>query len=93
MTGPGCRCSVAGAFFVISGSHPKSSDVREAAPPVWSSEFRISHRLNLHFQVGKVYFADDAALIHSPIVAPLLLANRSVNMPANRSVSCQEMLS
>jgi 2-polyprenyl-6-methoxyphenol hydroxylase-like FAD-dependent oxidoreductase len=40
-----------------------------AGAPVWSSEFRISHRINDTLQKGNVYFAGDAAHIHSPMGA------------------------
>jgi 2-polyprenyl-6-methoxyphenol hydroxylase-like FAD-dependent oxidoreductase len=40
-----------------------------AGPPVWSSEFHISHRINDTLQKGNVYFAGDAAHIHSPMGA------------------------
>jgi 2-polyprenyl-6-methoxyphenol hydroxylase-like FAD-dependent oxidoreductase len=34
--------------------------------PVWISRFRISHRKIPEFRVGRVFFAGDAAHIHSP---------------------------
>ena len=34
--------------------------------PVWTSSFHIAHRLNATFATGGVYFAGDAAHIHSP---------------------------
>lgn len=40
-----------------------------AGPPAWRSEFHISHRINDAFQKGNVYFAGDAAHIHSPMGA------------------------
>ncbi|HLX70698.1 MAG TPA: FAD-dependent monooxygenase [Verrucomicrobiae bacterium] len=40
-----------------------------AGAPVWSSEFHISHRINSTLQKGNVYFAGDAAHIHSPMGA------------------------
>jgi 2-polyprenyl-6-methoxyphenol hydroxylase-like FAD-dependent oxidoreductase len=40
-----------------------------AGAPVWSSEFHISHRANSTLQKGNVYFAGDAAHIHSPMGA------------------------
>jgi 2-polyprenyl-6-methoxyphenol hydroxylase-like FAD-dependent oxidoreductase len=43
------------------------SDV--AGPPVWTSDFHISHRIAAHFQVGNIYFAGDAAHLHSPMGA------------------------
>lgn len=42
---------------------------KAAAPPVWSSEFHIAHRINDTLQKGNVYFAGDAAHIHSPMGA------------------------
>lgn len=39
------------------------------APPVWSSAFHISHRINDRMQQGQIYFAGDAAHVHSPIGA------------------------
>jgi 2-polyprenyl-6-methoxyphenol hydroxylase-like FAD-dependent oxidoreductase len=44
-------------------------DVKPAGPAVWQSYFQVSHRINQHFQVGNVFFAGDAAHIHSPIGA------------------------
>jgi 2-polyprenyl-6-methoxyphenol hydroxylase-like FAD-dependent oxidoreductase len=44
-------------------------DAAPAAAPIWESSFHISHRLNDHMQVGNVYFAGDAAHLHSPIGA------------------------
>ena len=40
-----------------------------AGAPVWSSEFHIAHRINDTLQKGNVYFAGDAAHIHSPMGA------------------------
>jgi 2-polyprenyl-6-methoxyphenol hydroxylase-like FAD-dependent oxidoreductase len=37
-----------------------------AGPPVWSSGFHISHRVDTTFSSGRVYFAGDAAHVHSP---------------------------
>ncbi|HEY2084315.1 MAG TPA: FAD-dependent monooxygenase [Verrucomicrobiae bacterium] len=44
-------------------------DVIPAASAVWTSEFYISHRINEHLQAGNIYFAGDAAHIHSPMGA------------------------
>jgi 2-polyprenyl-6-methoxyphenol hydroxylase-like FAD-dependent oxidoreductase len=38
-------------------------------PPIWASAFHISHRINTTLASGQVYFAGDAAHIHSPIGA------------------------
>ena len=40
-----------------------------AGEPAWSSEFHISHRIDETLQRGNVYFAGDAAHIHSPMGA------------------------
>lgn len=40
-----------------------------AGEPVWTSDFHISHRINEDLQMGNVYFAGDAAHIHSPMGA------------------------
>lgn len=42
---------------------------KPTAEPSWKSEFRISHRINDRLQQGQVYFAGDAAHIHSPMGA------------------------
>ena len=44
-------------------------DSTPAGKPVWTSDFHISHRINEHLKVGNVYFAGDAAHIHSPMGA------------------------
>jgi 2-polyprenyl-6-methoxyphenol hydroxylase-like FAD-dependent oxidoreductase len=38
-------------------------------PPIWESNFHVSHRINATLNVGQVYFAGDAAHIHSPMGA------------------------
>jgi 2-polyprenyl-6-methoxyphenol hydroxylase-like FAD-dependent oxidoreductase len=40
-----------------------------AGPPVWASSFHIAHRIVPTLAAGGVYFAGDAAHIHSPIGA------------------------
>lgn len=40
-----------------------------AGPPIWTSDFHISHRIGSTFSAGRVYLAGDAAHIHSPIGA------------------------
>jgi 2-polyprenyl-6-methoxyphenol hydroxylase-like FAD-dependent oxidoreductase len=44
-------------------------DAAPAGSPIWESSFHISHRINDHLQVGNVYFAGDAAHLHSPVGA------------------------
>jgi 2-polyprenyl-6-methoxyphenol hydroxylase-like FAD-dependent oxidoreductase len=41
----------------------------QAGPPVWTSSFHISHRINAALSEGGIYFAGDAAHIHSPLGA------------------------
>jgi 2-polyprenyl-6-methoxyphenol hydroxylase-like FAD-dependent oxidoreductase len=41
----------------------------QAGPPVWTSSFNISHRINRTLAAGAVYFAGDAAHVHSPLGA------------------------
>lgn len=40
-----------------------------AGQPLWTSSFHISHRINATLAAGGVYFAGDAAHIHSPVGA------------------------
>ncbi|BBO33278.1 FAD-dependent oxidoreductase [Lacipirellula parvula] len=44
-------------------------EAEPTAAPVWESSFRVSHRVNAKLSVGNVYFAGDAAHIHSPMGA------------------------
>ena len=37
--------------------------------PLWSSSFHVSHRIDAQLSAGQVYFAGDAAHIHSPMGA------------------------
>ena len=37
--------------------------------PLWSSNFHVSHRIDAQLSAGQVYFAGDAAHIHSPMGA------------------------
>jgi 2-polyprenyl-6-methoxyphenol hydroxylase-like FAD-dependent oxidoreductase len=40
-----------------------------AGPPIWTSSFHVSHQICAIFSAGNVYFAGDAAHVHSPIGA------------------------
>jgi 2-polyprenyl-6-methoxyphenol hydroxylase-like FAD-dependent oxidoreductase len=40
-----------------------------AGPPIWSSSFHVSHQICAILSAGNVYFAGDAAHVHSPIGA------------------------
>jgi 2-polyprenyl-6-methoxyphenol hydroxylase-like FAD-dependent oxidoreductase len=46
----------------------------QAGPPVWTSSFHISHRINRTLAAGAIYFAGDAAHVHS------LLGARGMNL-------------
>jgi 2-polyprenyl-6-methoxyphenol hydroxylase-like FAD-dependent oxidoreductase len=41
----------------------------QAGPPIWTSSFHVSHRVNATLAVDGIYFAGDAAHIHSPVGA------------------------
>lgn len=53
----------------LPGPVERVPDATPAGAPVWTSEFHVSHRINEHLQVGNVFFAGDAAHIHSPMGA------------------------
>jgi 2-polyprenyl-6-methoxyphenol hydroxylase-like FAD-dependent oxidoreductase len=61
------------ALWRVIGSMPDPlrglDAVRPAGPPVWESSFHIAHRINRTLSQGNVYFAGDAAHIHSPVGA------------------------
>jgi 2-polyprenyl-6-methoxyphenol hydroxylase-like FAD-dependent oxidoreductase len=44
-------------------------DAEPLGEPAWTSSFRVSHRINSQLSAGNVYFAGDAAHIHSPMGA------------------------
>jgi 2-polyprenyl-6-methoxyphenol hydroxylase-like FAD-dependent oxidoreductase len=52
----------------VAGVSPRDRSVAEALP-VWQSTFRIAHRVDATLSVGRVFFAGDAAHIHSPLGA------------------------
>ncbi|WP_064745179.1 FAD-dependent monooxygenase [Pseudonocardia acaciae] len=45
------------------GPRARPATVREL---VWSSNFRVSHRIATHYRRGRVFLAGDAAHVHSP---------------------------
>lgn len=57
----------------VLGNRPNPLGLLEeaepTAAPVWESSFHVSHRVNAQLSVGNVYFAGDAAHIHSPMGA------------------------
>jgi 2-polyprenyl-6-methoxyphenol hydroxylase-like FAD-dependent oxidoreductase len=67
------RPSPDGPMWRVIGNFPdpleRLPSSRPAGPPVWSSSFHIAHRIVACMQEGHVYFAGDAAHIHSPIGA------------------------
>jgi 2-polyprenyl-6-methoxyphenol hydroxylase-like FAD-dependent oxidoreductase len=52
--------------FVDALLRDRGIHARPAAEPVWSSAFRVHHRVAERFRVGRVFLAGDAAHIHSP---------------------------
>jgi 2-polyprenyl-6-methoxyphenol hydroxylase-like FAD-dependent oxidoreductase len=44
-------------------------DSEAIGEPLWNSNFRVSHRIDSQLSQGQVYFAGDAAHIHSPMGA------------------------
>jgi 2-polyprenyl-6-methoxyphenol hydroxylase-like FAD-dependent oxidoreductase len=54
----------------VIGNRPEPlSQLVQAEPagaPVWTSNFHIAHRINVTLAAGGVYFAGDAAHVHSP---------------------------
>lgn len=70
---PGLESKAAGPLWRVIGNRPnvleRLAAGRPLGPPVWSSDFTISHRICRSLSVGNIYFAGDAAHIHSPIGA------------------------
>jgi 2-polyprenyl-6-methoxyphenol hydroxylase-like FAD-dependent oxidoreductase len=64
-------------------NHP---EVKVSGKPIWESNFRISHRIVPKMQRENIYFAGDAAHIHSPIGA------RGMNLGIEDSWSFAELL-
>jgi 2-polyprenyl-6-methoxyphenol hydroxylase-like FAD-dependent oxidoreductase len=44
-------------------------EAKPAGAPIWESTFRVEHRIVEQMQKGRIYFAGDAAHVHSPIGA------------------------
>ncbi|GLY74342.1 FAD-dependent monooxygenase [Actinoallomurus iriomotensis] len=55
-----------GRAYMDSLLSERGIDARLAADPVWSSRFRVHHRVADRFRVGGVFLAGDAAHVHSP---------------------------
>ncbi|MEV0399173.1 FAD-dependent monooxygenase [Actinoallomurus sp. NPDC050550] len=75
---PGGRHRVV-ATVADAPEHPDADDVREvlgtrgpqSSPArigdvVWSSRFRVHHRIADHYRAGRIFLAGDAAHVHSP---------------------------
>ncbi|MBL9163809.1 MAG: FAD-dependent monooxygenase [Planctomycetaceae bacterium] len=62
-----------GLLWRVLGSRPNPlaqlEGAEPAGAPVWESSFHVAHRINAEMSVGNVYFAGDAAHIHSPMGA------------------------
>ena len=52
--------------FIAQMLDERGINAAALAEPVWSSQFRIHHRVAERFRVGRVLLAGDAAHIHSP---------------------------
>lgn len=65
--------STNGLLWRVLGNRPNPlaqlEEAEPAGPAVWESSFHVSHRINSALSVGNVYFAGDAAHIHSPMGA------------------------
>jgi 2-polyprenyl-6-methoxyphenol hydroxylase-like FAD-dependent oxidoreductase len=55
-----------GRAFVDDLLRDRGLTQRSAAEPVWSSRFRVQHRVADHFRVAGIFLAGDAAHVHSP---------------------------
>ena len=70
---PQAESTAAGPLWRVIGNRPhlleRLTVGRIVGPPLWTSTFGISHRINRRLAAGKVYFAGDAAHIHSPVGA------------------------
>lgn len=70
---PQIEPTVAAPLWRVIGNRPGLLDRlacgKLAGPPIWSSTFGISHRIVRAMSVGQVYFAGDAAHLHSPVGA------------------------
>ena len=70
---PQVESAVAGPLWRVIGNRPDLLDRlakgQVIGAPVWTSDFGISHRINEAMSAGHIYFAGDAAHIHSPMGA------------------------
>ena len=70
---PAMSSPAAEPVWRIMGNFPdplaKLVNAEPAAPPLWESSFHIAHRLISEFSSGNIFFAGDAAHIHSPVGA------------------------
>ncbi|HEV3137148.1 MAG TPA: FAD-dependent monooxygenase [Pirellulales bacterium] len=70
---PQVEGTAVGPLWRVIGNRPhvleRLATGRVIGAPIWESDFRISHRINRTMSSGQVYFAGDAAHIHSPVGA------------------------
>ena len=61
------------AVWRVLGNHPEPLSYltmsEQTGPPIWTSSFHVSHRIVRNMAAGGIYFAGDAAHIHSPMGA------------------------
>lgn len=68
----GVEGGVEGVWRVMSSRPDPLSRLSEGeptGPPVWSSSFRVAHRVARTLSLGHVHLAGDAAHVHSPVGA------------------------
>lgn len=52
---------------IIAAFNRRSSDVAQLSAPVWITKFNLHHRQIQHYRKDNIFFAGDAAHIHSPM--------------------------
>jgi 3-(3-hydroxy-phenyl)propionate hydroxylase len=70
---PQLESTAEGPLWRVIGNRPhlleRLATGRVIGAQIWTSDFRISHRINRTMSSGQVYFAGDAAHFHSPVGA------------------------
>lgn len=71
--GEALRDHSGGPVWRVLGNRPEPLaqlvEAEQTGPPVWTSSFHVSHRINATLATGGAYFAGDAAHVHSPVGA------------------------
>lgn len=67
MTAPKDRQDEPSLTDIINEFNQRSSDPATLSNPVWLSQFGIHHRQIDHYRYDRIFFAGDAAHIHSPM--------------------------